>query len=531
MTPYKACSCRDPDTGRLLGNGCPEIKIWERNKDGTAKLDRAGNPRWRWNPNHGKWYARYEAPPKADGKRRRPRVGPCDTEREVREELTKVLGQETGTGYNTDRKMKFGAYLNRWHEWRVSEGELADSTLEAEREAIELYLKPGLGHVPLVDLRDHHFRDLYVAMRKINRRGENAKDSDLLRRLLEARASQEGRRISTRPLSESRIKRIHAVGTAALNMAVNHDHILPFNPAAGIFKSTGSKKKGRIKPLPWTEERVEHWLETGQIPGKVMVWTTHQCGTYLDFIEAAGERLYALYHVDAYYGPRRGEVVGLERPDLSIKRRRLHIRQAQVDDELDDPKSESSDRQLILDKETARVLQAWSKRQLEERLAWGDAYQDSGRVFTYEDGRALRPGYISERFNQHLTQYAAIRCRYYDEGWSVARIARRHRISEQAVRVAVEGGPLPPIRFHDLRHGAATMLRAAHVPIKAISDMLGHASTSFTDDVYTAVAEELAEQAASAIMAFVPRRNRRDDSSIVRTINGPSGGQNDLNQE
>jgi site-specific recombinase XerD len=51
------------------------------------------------------------------------------------------------------------------------------------------------------------------------------------------------------------------------------------------------------------------------------------------------------------------------------------------------------------------------------------------------------------------------------------------------------------------------MLRAAKVEIKVISEILGHASTSFTD-VYKVVAEELAEQAAQAISAFVPRRAR-----------------------
>lgn len=52
------------------------------------------------------------------------------------------------------------------------------------------------------------------------------------------------------------------------------------------------------------------------------------------------------------------------------------------------------------------------------------------------------------------------------------------------------------------------MLLTAKVPTKVISEILGHASTSFTEDVYTVVAEELAEEAAQAIAAFVPRRGR-----------------------
>ncbi|MGH3395909.1 MAG: tyrosine-type recombinase/integrase [Streptosporangiaceae bacterium] len=75
---------------------------------------------------------------------------------------------------------------------------------------------------------------------------------------------------------------------------------------------------------------------------------------------------------------------------------------------------------------------------------------------------------------------------------------------------------LPPIRFHDLRHGAASMLLAAGVRPKVISQMLGHATTAFTMDVYTEVADELAEDAAAAIAAFVPRRARPGRTVLLK---------------
>ena len=65
--------------------------------------------------------------------------------------------------------MPFGEYLTRRLRWWESEAELKPSTLASYREAIELYFRPGLGHVRLADLRDHHFRDLSAAMRLINR--------------------------------------------------------------------------------------------------------------------------------------------------------------------------------------------------------------------------------------------------------------------------------------------------------------------------------------------------------------------------
>lgn len=52
------------------------------------------------------------------------------------------------------------------------------------------------------------------------------------------------------------------------------------------------------------------------------------------------------------------------------------------------------------------------------------------------------------------------------------------------------------------------MLHAAGVSMKVISEILGHARKSFTSEVYVSVAEELQEEAAQAIAAFVPRKSR-----------------------
>jgi integrase len=186
-------------------------------------------------------------------------------------------------------------------------------------------------------------------------------------------------------------------------------------------------------------------------------------GAFLDSI--ATLRLYALYHLAAYYGMRRAELAGLAWADLDLKTRRLHVR--------GDIKSEDSDRQIVIDAGTADVLGAWRKAQLAERLEWGPAWTDSGRVFTREDGTPLRPGWISERFGT----------------------------------LAARAG-LPPVRFHDLRHGSASMLLAAGTPIKVVSEIMGHATSAFTADVYVTVTEELAESAAAAIAAFVPRKAR-----------------------
>jgi integrase len=443
MKPYRSCSCRDPETGRPF----------------PTRKPRKGEPDIRCpllakSSSHGAWFARFEAPAGADGKRRQLRVGPYATEREAREAVVEALGKVSDGKHVDDRKTTLGPYLDKWLAWKSTGVDpLKPSTAASYREAIELYFRPGLGHERLVDLRPDDVKALYAAMRKISR-AEDGDRSEMLRRLLEARACWHGKRISTRPLTDARIRRMHAVLRAALNDA----EALPVNPAAAV--KFGKARK--VHPLLWSDARVERWQETGEVPAKVMVWTAAQCGAFLDAV--ASQRLYALFHLAAYWGLRRGELAGLAWSDVDLRTRRLHVR--------GDVKSEDSDRELIIDQGTADVLSAWRKVQLAERLAWGPAWTDTGRCFTREDGTPVRPGWVSERFGT----------------------------------LSAKAG-LPPVRFHDLRHGAATMLLAAGQPIKVISEILGHATSSFTADVYTSVGEELAESAASAIAAYVPRKN------------------------
>lgn len=73
---------------------------------------------------------------------------------------------------------------------------------------------------------------------------------------------------------------------------------------------------------------------------------------------------------------------------------------------------------------------------------------------------------------------------------------------------------LPPVRFHDLRHGAASLAKAAGLDSKYIAALLGHARSSFTDDVYVTLFPEVTKAAAEAAAAVVPRgRLARDKRS------------------
>jgi site-specific recombinase XerD len=76
-------------------------------------------------------------------------------------------------------------------------------------------------------------------------------------------------------------------------------------------------------------------------------------------------------------------------------------------------------------------------------------------------------------------------------------------------QLLVRQAGLPPIRLHDLRHGAATNALAAGVDMKVVQATLRHASITTTADTYTSVLPELARAAAEQTAMIIPRSSQR----------------------
>ena len=110
-----------------------------------------------------------------------------------------------------------------------------------------------------------------------------------------------------------------------------------------------------------------------------------------------------------------------------------------------------------------------------------------GLVFTHEDGRALSPNGVSQRFDRLVTRH-----------------------------------DMPPLRLHDLRHVAATLALTAGVDIKVVSEQLGHTTTQITRDIYLSVMPQVAHAAAEAAAALVPRAVESPDvNAAVHTLCTP----------
>ena len=194
------------------------------------------------------------------------------------------------------------------------------------------------------------------------------------------------------------------------------------------------------------------------------VWNAEQVRQFLTEIDH--HRLAPAYYVSANTGMRRGEVLGLRWSDVDFDAARLSVHEAVLNVEyevgIDSVKSDAGRRTIDLDSRTVAVLRSWRKTQREERLALGLRVAEHDHVFAKADGRALHPDYFSQVFERH-----------------------------------VEKSELPRIRLHDLRHTHATILLKAGVPVKVVSERLGHSSPAFTMSVYQHVLPGMQADAAA----------------------------------
>lgn len=172
-------------------------------------------------------------------------------------------------------------------------------------------------------------------------------------------------------------------------------------------------------------------------------------------------------------GMRQGELFGLKWDDIDLDASRLMVRGAlQRQNEAGlvfiEPKTARSRRTILLSQRVIAALREHRRRQLEDRLLLASEWHDLNLVFCGVDGRTPDPGWQRQVFQQVL-----------------------------------RANDLPVVRFHYLRHTAATMLFAQNVHPKVVSEMFGHATISLTLDTYSHLVPALHAQAAAAMDAML----------------------------
>ncbi len=241
------------------------------------------------------------------------------------------------------------------------------------------------------------------------------------------------------------VRHIHSALHCALERAVRYD-LITRNPAHGARLPKYSPPEMQVLD----ESQANHFLMT-----------------------ARGSPFLALYHLAIITGMRLGELYGLTWNDLHWHTGELHVRRQAVDVsgggwEFAEPKTRFGTRIIKLGQGTLEVLQAHKERQEQQKALMGSRWKDNNLIFPSSVGTPLNKSNMRKDFN----------------------------------RILEEAG-LPHIRFHDLRHTAASLMMNHQVPILVASRRLGHSKPSVTLDIYSHLYQESQNDVATLLDELV----------------------------
>ena len=209
----------------------------------------------------------------------------------------------------------------------------------------------------------------------------------------------------------------------------------------------------KVEGSSWTEDELRQFLRT-----------------------AAGHRFFPILWLTAATGMRRNEVLGIKWPDIDFARKRLHLNRGLVavgyEVHQTRGKTRNARRAIALDDTTLAVLAGWKAFQAAEFAAVGIDCAEQW-AFTDGDGEPVHPHALHQSFH---------------------RIVRNARVT--------------PIRFHDLRHTHASLLIKEGVPVKVVSERLGHAHIALTIQTYQHLLPGMQDDAADTVERLArPKKN------------------------
>jgi integrase len=234
------------------------------------------------------------------------------------------------------------------------------------------------------------------------------------------------------------VRYVHSVLHRALERAVRQELIVR-NPAHGATLPRRTQKEMKI-------------LDESQI---------------CRFLVAAHDTKYeAIYHLAITTGMRQGELLGLSWADIDWASGRLSVRRqlqriTGSGFELSEPKTSAGRRTIQLGQGTLNALRRHQEKQQFLKAVAGDRWQEQDLIFTSSVGTPLDQSNLMKEY----------------------------------IKILSDAG-LPRIRFHDLRHTAASLMINHGIPINLVSRILGHSKPSVTLDIYSHVYSGQQEEVA-----------------------------------
>jgi len=214
---------------------------------------------------------------------------------------------------------------------------------------------------------------------------------------------------------------------------------------------------------------------------KMTTFQPEEITAILEALEKEPLKWRTIVHMMIVTGCRRGEIMGLKWPEVDLQQGVIHICETLLASDsgtyTDTPKTEESQRYINIPLETVELLKQYRKEQERTRYAVGDQWQDTGYVFTRDNGLPMHPDSIN--------------------GW-LKNFSCRHG--------------LPHINPHRFRHSMSSILINSGVDILSVSKRLGHSQTSTTLNFYSHVLQRADAQSAECIADVLLRKHNKEDN-------------------
>ncbi len=423
------------------------------------------------------------------------RPEPGMTARQTEKALARATAdfeREIEQGYALDNRQTFAEYARYVLTLKAQAG--------AKRRTLERYeellgrINQAIGHMKLADIRPQHLNSLYQNLQEEGIR----KDGGHATMRIDLDAWLKDHKTSKTALAKKAGCAASTLGAAGRGQSIQR------GTAEAIARAMGGKLEGvfdvSMKSSPLSPKTVlEHHrlISTilGQAEKEMLVpynaaakatppkanrkepnyFQPEDIAAILDALEREPLKWRAITHLLIVTGCRRGEIMGLKWDKVDLDGRRITIDRALLVGKkgtaYEDTTKTGDVRYLNIPSETVQLLKQYRREQAIIRLQNGDRWQDTGYVFTRDDGRPMNPDSVT--------------------GW----------LSDFSER-----NGLPHINPHAFRHTAASVLIAAGTDVVTVSKQLGHSSVNTTESFYSHMIEEAKAQATECIADVLLRK-------------------------
>ena len=334
------------------------------------------------------------------------------TQKEVSQKLKAITSSIDDGTYIAPCKLTVGQWLDIWTNEYL--GAVKPRTVDLYKGVVGARIKPSLGALKLDGLTPHAVQTYFNSL------------------------TREG-------LAPKTVKNIHGILHKSLQQAVINGYIRN-NPADSTVLPRVNRRD--IKPLD--ENQIAIFLKTIQ-----------------------GHEYCELFTVTLFTGMREGEALGLlwdcvdlEHGTLKIDKQLQLVRGSRGQYQMV-PTKNSKSRTITLAPSVVTILRNVKHKQLENKMLYGPAWENSGFVFTNELGHHLFASTVYKSFKRVMEEIGS-----------------------------------PETRFHDLRHSYAVASIRSGDDIKTVQDNLGHATAAFTLDVYGHVTQQMKQESANRMEQF-----------------------------